>query len=54
MRIFFPIDRQDWKGLSVPRCCPFLHWVWDRLGIGFSSTKINLQRIQRHHRSHPV
>lgn len=54
MRTFFPTDRQDWKGLSVPRCCPFLHWVWDCLGIGCTSTKISSQRIQWYHRSHQV
>lgn len=53
-RIFFPIDRQDWKGLSVPRSCSFLHWIWNCHGIGWTSTKIRLQHIQRHHRSHQV
>lgn len=53
-RIFFPIDRQDWKGFSVPRSCSFLHWIWNCHGIGWTSTKIRLQHIQRHHRSHQV
>lgn len=54
MRIFFLIDQQDWKGHSVPRGCPVLHWVWDCLGIGCSSAKISLQHFQRHHRPHQV
>lgn len=54
MRIFFLTDQQDWKGHSVPRGCPFLHWIWDCLGIGCSSTKISLQHFQRHYRTHQV
>ena len=50
----FPIDRQDWKGLPVPRCCPFLHRIRPCLGIGPKRPKMRFQRVQRHHRSPQV
>lgn len=54
MRIFSPIDWQDWKGLSVPGGCPFIHRIWDCLGIRCAGTKISLQHTQWHHSSHQV